>query len=413
MQLMIKQLFLWVILFSGLLFYQPKSIANEVEQPSTTIEARAYELNAEIVAVAELSANSPKKTHHLLEQLLGNGFTFNYAEQYLILLTKARVKQHQNQHQDVVELLEQAKLLRNYIDKKQLNTPLFSTAYLVLATSYVAMKDFENAYHAKKAFVDEYNDYRDSTREDTVKVLTKKYEIAHKIEANKLLDNQNKLKELRIDEVNRLQAEQQRQFILITCTILVFVLLFLRQLKIRKKLLLLAKTDTLTGLLNRSSLFQEGQNLIQTSRDKQNELSILLFDVDHFKLINEQFGHQCGDLVLIKIAELVNETMRSRDIFARLGGEEFVALLPNTDIDKAKAIAVRVMEKIEQYDFNALGVNEKITLSIGVANSKGAGMVFDVLLHAADLAMYQAKAQGRNQMVCYESIVEDQERRQR
>ena len=116
---MIKQLFLWVILFSGLLFYQPKSIANEVEQPSTTIEARAYELNAEIVAVVELSANSPKKTHHLLEQLLGNGFTFNYAEQYLILLTKARVKQHQSQHQDVVELLEQAKLLRNYIDKKQ------------------------------------------------------------------------------------------------------------------------------------------------------------------------------------------------------------------------------------------------------------------------------------------------------
>ena len=234
----------------------------------------------------------------------------------------------------------------------------------------------------------------------------------NKIEANKLLANQNKLKELRIGDVHKQQQDQQKTFLLIFCTILLFVLLFLRQLKVRRKLILLAKTDSLTGLLNRAALFNQGQKLVKIAREQQLELSVLLFDIDYFKLINDEFGHPVGDLVLEKIALLVNETMRSRDIFARLGGEEFVAMLPSTDIDQAKAIAVRVMEKIVQYNFSDLGVNSNITLSIGVANIKDTNAEFDDILHAADLAMYQAKAQGRNQMVSYESIAKDQERRQ-
>jgi len=327
-------------------------------------------------------------------------------------LIKSKIKQHDQQHKDVITLIEEAKLLRKHIAEKQLELPVFSNAYFVLANSYAAIKDYDNAYQNKKAFVDDYNDYSDATRENTFDELTKKYEVAHKTAANKLLDNQNKLKELRIDDVHKQQQDQQKKFILIFCTILLFVLLFLRQLKVRKKLILLAQTDSLTGLLNRSALFNQGQKLVQTSREQQLDLSVLLFDIDHFKLINDEFGHPVGDLVLEKIAQLVNETMRSRDIFARLGGEEFVAMLPSTDIDQAKAIAVRVMEKIAQYNFSEQGVNSNITLSIGVANIKDTNAEFDDILHAADLAMYQAKAQGRNQMVSYESIAKDQERRQ-
>lgn len=409
---MIKLLIILIFWLFSIVYSLPIIAANEQKESTALTRVSEYSLSANIVALVELSQSAPIKARILLQKLVVDNAKFNYAEQYLLLLAQAKVKQYEQQHQEVISLIEQAKLLRKYIVEKQLNSPLFSNSHLVLAESYAAIKDFNNAYQAKKTFVDEYNDYSDAKRENTVKELTKKYEITHKIETNKLLDNQNKLKALRIGDVHRQQKEQQRQFILIVCTIVVFVLLFLRQLKVRQKLLFLTKTDSLTGLLNRSALFKKGPKLVQMSSQKQLELSVLLFDIDHFKQINDQYGHHIGDLALQKIAQLVSETMRFRDVFARLGGEEFVAMLPNTDIDKAKAIAVRVMEKIAQYHFNELGINDHITLSIGVANLKDTNAVFDDILHAADLAMYQAKAQGRNQMVSYESISDAQERRQ-
>ena len=386
--------------------------SNENDESKILTQVNEFTLREDIVALVELSTSSPIKANEVIQKIVVDTSTFNYAEQYLILLVKAKIKQHEQQHEDVILLIEEAKLLRKHIAENQLDLPFFSNANFVLANSYAAIKDFDNAYQNKKAFVDDYNDYSDAKRESTLDKLTEKYAVADKIEANKLLANQNKLKELRIGDVHKQQQDQQKTFLLIFCTILLFVLLFLRQLKVRRKLILLAKTDSLTGLLNRAALFNQGQKLVKIAREQQLELSVLLFDIDYFKLINDEFGHPVGDLVLEKIALLVNETMRSRDIFARLGGEEFVAMLPSTDIDQAKAIAVRVMEKIVQYNFSDLGVNSNITLSIGVANIKDTNAEFDDILHAADLAMYQAKAQGRNQMVSYESIAKDQERRQ-
>ena len=409
---MAKLLIIPLFLIASVICNLSIAASNENDENKILSQVSEFTLREDIVSLVELSASSPIKASKLMQRVAVDISTFNYAEQYLILLVKAKIKQQEQQHEDVISLIEEAKLLRKHIVEKQLDLPLFSNANFVLANSYAAIKDFDNAYQNKKAFVDDYNDYSDATRENTVDKLTKKYEVAHKKEANTFLDNQPKLKELRIGDVRKQQQDQQKTFLLIFCTILLFVLLFLRQLKVRKKLILLAKTDSLTGLLNRAALFNQGQKLVKTSREQQLELSVLLFDIDYFKLINDKFGHPVGDLVLEKIALLVNETMRSRDIFARLGGEEFVAMLPSTDIDQAKAIAVRVMEKIVQYNFNELGVNNNITLSIGVANIKDTNAEFDDILHAADLAMYQAKAQGRNQMVSYESIAKDQERRQ-
>jgi len=409
---MIKLSTLFLFLMFSLIFSISAPAADEKNESTVLTRVSEFNLQPDIVTLVELATNEPNEAHRMLQKLGDDVSIFNYAEQYLILLARAKIKQQEQQHQDVILLIEQAKSLRKQIVEKQLILPLFSNAYLVLANSYVAIKDYDKAYQAKKSFIDEYNDYSDEKREKTLKELTEKYEISHKIEANELLDNQNKLKELRIGDVHKQQEEQQLQFILITCTILLFILLFLRQLKVRKKLLFLTKTDSLTGLLNRSALFDKGVRLVQSSSKHQLELSILLFDIDHFKLINDNFGHHIGDLVLEKIAQLVNETMRARDVFSRLGGEEFVILLPGTDIDKAKGIAVRVMEKVSLFDFSDFGVDRNITLSIGVANLKDTNAVFDDILHAADLAMYQAKAQGRNQMVSYESISNTQERRQ-
>ncbi len=410
---MVKLLVIPAFLFMSLICYASVAVSVDKEAKNTLTQVNEFTLRSEIITLVELATTAPNKAHNIVEELASDTSIYNYAEQYLIVLAQAKIKQDENQHEAVITLIEQAKPLTEYIAEKQLNLPIFSEAYLVLATSYTALKDYKNAYQNKKSFVDHYNDYSDTKREYAIEKLTDKYEVANKNQENELLANQNKLKALHLNAVKKEQQDLQRKIMLIFSTILLFFLLFLRQFKVRKKLLLLSKTDSLTALLNRTGLFKEGNKLVKKAKEEQLELSVLLFDIDFFKLINEDFGHSVGDAVLKKIAELVSETMRSRDVLARLGGEQFVAILPSSDLDHAKAIAVRVLEKIAQYNFNKLGVKRTITLSLGVANIKNTNAAFDDILHAADLAMYQAKAQGRNQVVSYESIVEDQERRHR
>ncbi|MGV2871198.1 GGDEF domain-containing protein [Colwellia sp. E150_009] len=410
---MVKLLVIPAFLFMSLICYASVAASVDKEAKNTLTQVNEFTLRSEIITLVELATTAPNKAHNIVEELASDTSIYNYAEQYLIVLAQAKIKQDENQHEMVITLIEQAKPLTEYIAEKQLNLPIFSEAYLVLATSYTALKDYKNAYQNKKSFVDHYNDYSDTKREYAIEKLTDKYEVANKNQENELLANQNKLKALHLNAVKKEQQDLQRKIMLIFSTILLFFLLFLRQFKVRKKLLLLSKTDSLTALLNRTGLFKEGNKLVKKAKEEQLELSVLLFDIDFFKLINEDFGHSVGDAVLKKIAELVSETMRSRDVLARLGGEQFVAILPSSDLDHAKAIAVRVLEKIAQYNFNKLGVKRTITLSLGVANIKNTNAAFDDILHAADLAMYQAKAQGRNQVVSYESIVEDQERRHR
>lgn len=384
------------------------SFAQTNKSLSVTLDqAIEYVIDKQTLTLLVLSTEEHNKAEALLVNSSVEFSSLNIGEQYLYLLSKANIAQYYQQHHQVITLLEQAQLLQDNIAEKQLASPLFANLYQVLATSQAAIRNYEQAYQTQKSFIDDYNDYGDAQRDSIVKELTKKHEITHKIETNKLLDNQNKLKALRLDDVEKQQVIQQRNFILILCAIVVFILLFLRQLKVRKKLILLTKTDSLTGLTNRAALFVKGQELLNISTKQQLELSVLLFNIDDFKCMNDSFGRHVGDLVLAKVAQLVSETMRSRDVFARLNGEEFVAILPSTDIGKAKAIAVRVIEKIADYDFRNLGLDNNITLNIGVANNHDTKAIFDELLHAADLAMYQARAQGQNQMVSYRTIVKD------
>jgi diguanylate cyclase (GGDEF)-like protein len=410
MQLMSTQVFIayvFLMIFgmsAHAQFSQPKVNINQ-DLSVTLTQKNEYIINQKILVLLTLSTTQPDRAEMIL---MNSAFSFNHlnaGEQYLLLLLKANIAQYNENHQQVIALLEQAQLRQSNIADKQLTSPLFANLYQVLATSLAATQNYEKAYQVKKIFVDEYDDYGDAERERIVKQLTKKYEIKHKIETNKLLDNQNKLKAIHLDDVERKQAIQQRNIILILCSLVIILLLFFRQLKVRQKLILLTKTDSLTGLINRSSLFVKGQELLKISTEQRLELSTLLFSIDGFKKINEKLGRHHGDLVLAKVAELVSETMRARDVFARLNGEEFVAILPSTDIDKAKAIAMRVIEKVLLYDFKDLSLEKNITLSIGVVSQHDTKAVFDDLLHAADIAMQQASDAGGNQMVRYSAII--------
>jgi len=297
------------------------------------------------------------------------------------------------------------------LDEPKLSSLEELAEHMTLAEQYAAEDKFEQAYLEKKAYIKKYRLYREAKRKDMIATLTKTYDIDEKNSLNELLKSKNELKLNRVAEIKQEHQEQREHFIWIIAVAFVFILLFFRQLKVRQKLIKLARVDVLTGLANRNTLFGRGKRLARKFLNEDFDLSVLLVDLDYFKQVNDDYGHQIGDQVLITIAELIDETMRSRDMLARLGGEEFVALLPYADENKAKAIAMRINEKIAQHDFSDFGVKGNLTLSIGVASMRKEDTSFDDLLHCADLAMYQAKVQGRNKVISYQSIATKQERR--
>ena len=271
----------------------------------------------------------------------------------------------------------------------------------MLAKNYVAINEYELAFTERKAFLKKDRANWDFQRDNAINVLNDKYKTDRKINENALLQNQTKLKKLKILQTEEQQKIQRRNFIFLICIATIFLLLLFRQLRIRQVLKRLAQTDSLTGLLNRKTLFEKGILNVEQAIERQTEMTMFLLDLDHFKQINDTHGHAVGDEVLKTIAMLGSETMRSRDIFARLGGEEFVAVLPDANFEEANAIAERLREKISTYDFTRFGVEYSISASFGVAALSQVTPKFDSLLNAADEAMYRAKANGRNQVCSY------------
>lgn len=164
----------------------------------------------------------------------------------------------------------------------------------------------------------------------------------------------------------------------------------------------LAMTDDLTRLANRRSFFIQGNEEIKRTHRYQGSLSIIMMDIDGFKGINDTYGHEAGDMTLQCVAKTLLENVRQVDLVARLGGEEFGVLLPNTGAGDAIKLAERLRLAVERESF-AVRQNEKtnVTVSIGVAECDAKISNLDSLLRNADAAMYQAKSQGRNRLVLY------------
>jgi len=168
--------------------------------------------------------------------------------------------------------------------------------------------------------------------------------------------------------------------------------------KTEEELLRLAATDPLTGALNRREFTtlaeQESQRLHRYGRP----LSILMLDLDHFKQLNDAYGHAAGDLALQRFTTLCCSTLRNIDIFGRWGGEEFVALLPETDAEGAAVIAERLRKAVSESVLMYNGNRITHTVSIGVAQYRAGETSVDTALSRADSAVYDAKKAGRDRI---------------
>ena len=167
-----------------------------------------------------------------------------------------------------------------------------------------------------------------------------------------------------------------------------------------KHLQRLATTDELTGLLNRRRFMELAEQEFIRANRYRSPMSLIMFDVDRFKAINDNFGHDGGDEILRALAREATAMLREVDILGRIGGEEFTIILPQTALKGALQLAERLRQKIEQNIVKLPGGNStKATISLGVAELCESMSSLDALIKAADIALYQAKENGRNQVV--------------
>ncbi len=169
--------------------------------------------------------------------------------------------------------------------------------------------------------------------------------------------------------------------------------------RLHEEIKLVGLRDPLTGVNNRRFFDQRIEEEVSRAKRQETPLSCLFVDLDHFKRVNDQYGHQAGDFILKKVATLINDSLRSTDVMARYGGEEFVILLTDTDTTTALDIAVRMREQIAAMHFIvSYGRKVQITLSVGLAtlDINSPLQTSKQLLQAADQAVYAAKISGRN-----------------
>lgn len=156
----------------------------------------------------------------------------------------------------------------------------------------------------------------------------------------------------------------------------------------------LATEDVLTGTLNRRELVRAGERMVNRAITQRENLALAFIDVDHFKRINDQFGHLTGDRVLAGIAAILKQNCREGDLLGRYGGEEFCGVFPGLDLEEAQGIGARLVDAVRQQSF---AHGEPVTISVGlVVLEPGMDLNWDSLVHRADVALYRAKAEGRN-----------------
>ena len=203
-------------------------------------------------------------------------------------------------------------------------------------------------------------------------------------------------------QVEMLQSERQWQRLalaLLAVLIGLLALLVIRQLRKLRSWKRMASLDPLTGVANRRGVEQFTGAAIRQARARREPLAVLALDIDRFKQINDSYGHAAGDRVLQHVAKACQEALRDGDLLGRIGGEEFLVVLPRSTLEHASDVAERLRSRVEALALEDLPTGLRTTISIGVAEMTAQDAGFADLERRADAALYQAKAAGRNRVV--------------
>ncbi|MCL1854535.1 MAG: GGDEF domain-containing protein, partial [Clostridia bacterium] len=201
-------------------------------------------------------------------------------------------------------------------------------------------------------------------------------------------------------------VEERSRYLTVFVVILLLILaatvfLFGRNIRLGKKLQEIANTDALTGILNRRCFMELSTIQIARSLRMKTECFIMIYDLDHFKAVNDRYGHLAGDNVLKEAAQRVKKIIRPYDLFGRYGGEEFILLILDANKETAIAIAERIRQELCKTPVDFEGESIQISASFGIAHAAAVNDM-DTPTRHADEALYRAKEGGRNRVVYYE-----------
>lgn len=269
-----------------------------------------------------------------------------------------------------------------------------------LSYYYEKTNDYKKSLEHYKNYYKLWSEFKDKNSTNFIHELKIKFATNQAENENTVLSHQNELAKLKLEQSENNVSLYIILFSLSFIIIVIITIVLFYQMKFRVKLLNMIKLDSLTQIYNRSYIIRKAEALYSNDNRRRSLNSILLLDIDNFKNINDTLGHDIGDKVLIEIAKTGSSSVRENDIFARFGGEEFVALLPYTTEDQALKVAERIRQNIKSIDYKKYGLEKPITASIGLASTSNQEKdAFNRTLILADKAMYKAKKSGKDKVV--------------
>ncbi|MBT1444599.1 GGDEF domain-containing protein [Shewanella sp. JM162201] len=270
--------------------------------------------------------------------------------------------------------------------------------YQVKSQAHAAVNDWANAFYALEIHNTIHAELDSQLQTQRTAEMRTRFDTERIADENRqLIENQ----QLREKEMEILKENKLLQLTIIVMSIIILVIVSafaFKQAQRSRMMERLAHTDHLTQLANRRHTYHKGESLFNDA-SANNPLSVIIFDADHFKAINDFFGHEVGDKALMALAKCSSSQMRRQDLVGRVGGEEFLALLPGTTLTQAMEIAERLRSHVELAELGDIAPELTLSISAGVAsldtqNDKN----FSSLLNRADHALYRAKNKGRNRV---------------
>ncbi|MBT4518440.1 MAG: GGDEF domain-containing protein [Halieaceae bacterium] len=271
--------------------------------------------------------------------------------------------------------------------------------YRGLSGVYEQLHDYKNALISYRTYALLLNQEQQQKSLETTQRMLAEFETERFSDDNERLEMQNQRQKLELKHRSDLLQMQYLAIFLSVGIIILVATMWWRSRNHAQLMLEHATTDELTGLSNRRAILRFGSNEWERSERFNRPFTCLIFDIDHFKSINDTWGHAAGDQVLKILSATLLTTLRTTDALGRFGGEEFLLFATETEPYQAGVLAERIRQKVEATVY--MDIPElKVTVSIGIAQKKSESSL-DQLIHHADQALYAAKEGGRNQIIVY------------
>ena len=356
--------------FNQALSFGQESIQQYQAEHNPQGEAKALNRVGEIYFLMGLADEALAHYHAALEICEETGYRPGAAKAHTLIGEMAF--QQGNNSQALHHLVMALELAEACLNQKSV-----FEVHLLLSQVYQQERRYQEALEHYRL----YHEIKEVVFDEDIATKIKSLEIIHRLQ-----ETQKDRETFRLENVALMREIEERT-------------------KVQTELERIVTLDPLTELKNRRHFFELVQMEMERSQRYNRPLSMIMLDIDHFKMVNDQFGHLVGDKVIVEVSRRITKTLRKVDVACRYGGEEFAILLPETPHDQAMMVANRLWRVISKQPAVSSELKISITASFGVASYEGGGsMTPDTLLDRADQALYIAKNNGRNQVAAYGQI---------